>query len=119
MRRHWTAFVLITCLFWQSFAHAGAQVWMSEGEDVVHAVMHFVGEGHHHDDHDGGFHQDDSPASNQHAMADACVFAPTLPVTTGQQVLLATAPDVPAIEQLTPPIQPFLQGLERPPKSIN
>jgi hypothetical protein len=63
------------CVCWQSLAYAGADVVVADGDEQVHAVLHFEDEAHHHDEHDGSFHQDESPASTQHSMDDACVFA--------------------------------------------
>lgn len=105
------------CMCWQSLAYAGVGVSVAETREVEHAMLHFEGGAHHHDEHDGDFHQDDSPASVQHAMTDACVFAPALPGSVA--VLFLSAPsDSPATALSPEPRPPFLSGPERPPKTL-
>ena len=88
---------------------------MAEGEDAEHALLHFEKAAHHHDDHDGDFHQDDSTASIQHALGDAGIFAPGLMPSSGP-ALYASASVTPLMAVYIEPPPPFLQGLERPPK---
>ena len=99
---------------------AGAGVLVSEGEELLHEVLHFEGQAHHHDDHDdhdGSFHQDDSAASTQHVMDDACLFAPAIPMGMVLS-LLPVADSAPAAADLGQPALPFLSGPERPPKTL-
>lgn len=115
MSRRLTTLLLMLCLCWQSLAYAGAGVLVVEGEELVHAVMHFEGKAHHHDGHGGAFHQDESSDSTQHAIGDACVFAPFLladlvPPPTSSR------PDAPMESLSGEPPLPYLRGLERPPK---
>lgn len=117
MRLRLTTFLLMLCMCWQSLAYAGAEVLVAEGEELVHAMLHFEGEAHHHDGHDGEFHQDESPASVKHAMNDACVFAPAL-LTAAVLPLLTICSDPPADMHATEPPLPFLSGPERPPKAL-
>lgn len=120
MRRRLTTFILMFCMCWQALAYAGAGVLVAEGDEIVHAMLHFEGAAHHHDDrdhdHDGGVHQDESPASRQHLMDDACLFAPALlhVVELPLPVLQSGAP-APTAEGSAP--RPYLRGLERPPRS--
>lgn len=119
MCRRLTTFFLMLCMCWQALAYAGSAVVMADAEEVAHAAMHFEGEAHHHDDHDslddGGIHQDDSLASAQHLMDEACVFAPAL-IPVVHLSLPSVQPDAPVatIAAAAPP--PFLDGLERPPR---
>jgi hypothetical protein len=117
LRHPLVTFVLILCLCWQSLAQAGTAVALAEAEEVAHAAMHFHGEAHHHDaDGDGGIHQDSSAASLQHLLDDACVFAPAL-VPGTRLPLMAPTPVSPADGVATAARSPFLDGLERPPRS--
>jgi hypothetical protein len=124
MRRGFTAFLLMVCMFWQALAHAGIAVVIADHEEQDHAVMHFAGEAHHHDHHDddgddgNGVHQDRSQASAQHLVSDAAVFAPVL---TGDFALKLPQlhPGAPVLTAATPPPPPFLDGPERPPKSLS
>lgn len=118
MRRRLTSLLLVFCMCWQSLAFAGAGVLVTEGNELLHEVLHFEGVAHHHDDPAGDFHQDDSPASMQHAIDDACVFAPALP--TGVVLSLLAVRATPPVEAgVTAPPPPFLSGPERPPKTLS
>jgi hypothetical protein len=111
--------VLLVCLFWQAWAHAGGTVMLAADRDVAHAVLHFEGEAHHHhhDGDEGGLHQDDSTTSMSHIVADSGTFAPALWAD-------ASTPSfpVPGIVRhglcIHPLPGPDLQGLERPPKTL-
>lgn len=118
MRRRLTSLILMFCMCWQSLAFAGAGVLVTEGNEMLHEVLHFEGAAHHHDDHAGSFHQDDSPASTQHAIDDACVFAPALPAGVDLP-LLAVCATPPVDVRSTEPPPPFLSGPERPPKTLS
>lgn len=115
MCRRLATFFLMLCVCWQSLAFAGAGLWVAQDEDAEHALLHFENTAHHHDHHDGEFHQDDSDASIQHALGDASLFSPGLMPSSGPML-----PDSPSCGPMmatyiaAPP--PFLQGLERPPK---
>jgi hypothetical protein len=117
MARRVVAFLLTLCMCWQSLAYAGAGVLVAEGQELVHAVMHFEGEAHHHDGHDGDFHQGESPASVKHAMNDACVYAPAL-LTAAVLPLLTICSEPPADAAASEPPLPVLRGPERPPKAL-
>ena len=118
MLRRFVAFLLTLCMGWQSLAYAGADVLVAEGQELVHAMLHFEGEAHHHDGHDGDFHQDESPDSVRHAMNDACVFAPAL-LTAVALALPTICSDPPADAHATEPPPPLLSGPERPPKALS
>jgi hypothetical protein len=116
MRRPF-AFLLLLCICWQSLAYAGVGTLVVEGEELAHAVLHFEGKAHHHDDHDGSFHQDESTASVQHAMHDACSFSPAL-LTGAVLPVLPTYSTPPVDARNAEPPLLFLSGPERPPKSL-
>jgi len=104
-------------MLWQSLAHAGAGLLFAEGEALAHTALHFELKPHHHDGHEGGFHQDESSDSTQHALDDACGFAPALLAELALP-LQATRPDAPVESLYSEPPLPFLRALERPPKLI-
>lgn len=70
--RRLLAVILLLSFFCQAFATARQLVVFDhEGEfRAAHAEMHLEGSAHHHDEH-GVAHQDDSPESIQHTLADA------------------------------------------------
>jgi hypothetical protein len=78
MIRKLVCFVVTLCIGWQTLAFAGVDVLVSEAQEQTHELLHFLAEPHHHDDHHAGLHEDDSPASKIHIMADAGVFAAAL-----------------------------------------
>lgn len=116
MRHPLAILLLILCLCWQSLAQAGSAVALADDSELAHAVMHFHGEAHHHDAHDGGIQQDDSAASTQHLLDDACLHAPAL-VSHVQQPQTSAAPSAQRAEAASPAPGPYLGGLERPPRS--
>ncbi len=116
MHRRLTTFILMLCMCWQALAYAGSAVVLADADELAHASMHFEGAAHHHDEHDDGdIHLDQSPASAQHLMDEACVYAPAL-IAVLDLALPTLRPDLPvaAIAAAAPP--PFLRGLERPPR---
>lgn len=116
MNRRLTTFILMLCMCWQALAFAGSAVVLADADELAHSVMHFEGAAHHHDAHDDGDIQlDQSPASAQHLMAEACVFAPTL-IAVVQLALPSLRPDMPVATIATAAPTPFLRGLERPPR---
>ncbi len=122
MRRGFTTFLLIFCVFWQALAHAGAGVVIASQEEQSHAAMHFHSEAHHHDHHDDGtgdidgVHSDQSDESVQHLAADCGIHAPGLLGFVDMR-LTQLPPEMPVEVVATPPPSPFLAGPERPPKS--
>lgn len=146
MNRRLLPVLLMLCLCWQALAFAGAQVWLSDGAERLHALLHFEGEAHHHDepeahglqaqhdhggdlhqapepDHEpdhpsGGIHLDDSFASVQHGLQDAGVFAPVLLPAIVQRLPLLAGPPPPAEVRVAALPPPFLSGPERPPKAL-
>lgn len=121
MRRGVTTFILMFCMFWQALAHAGIAVVMADHDEQDHALMHFGGQGHHHDDHGDdadGTHEDNSLASAQHLASDGGVNAPVL-MTTLDLRLPQLPPEMPALAAATPPPPPILAGPERPPIALS
>lgn len=115
MFRRLFAFVLTICLSWQSLAYAGAGVALAEAQEQLHELLHFEGVAHHHDDHDGGLHQDESTASFTHVAADAGLFAPAL-MSVPTLAFSKPMSDRPEATVMTAHPLPFLDGLERPPR---
>ncbi len=116
MNRRVTSFLLMFCLLWQAMSCAGAAVLMSSGNEKLHASLHFEGAAHHHEEQNHADLQlDDSQASTQHLIDDACVHAPALlpvvPLLLGSLGL-----DEPKARLPAPAPLPFLAGLERPPR---
>lgn len=116
MNRRVTAYLLMFCLLWQAMSCAGAAVLMASPSEKLHASLHFEGASHHHAAHDHGELQlDDSQASTQHLIDDACVHAPALLPLVAKLLpgLGLVAPSTPL--PIAAPL-PFLAGLERPPR---
>lgn len=124
MYRRLVLLLVMLCMGWQSLASAGMQALLSEGQEKVHALLHFGGaahhhgHAHHHDDASDGFHLDDSPASMQHVMQDASLFPPGLLMHVMLVSDLRLRPPPPAGAVCDTPPPPYLSGLERPPKRI-
>ena len=90
---------LILCMGWQSLAFAGFDALVAHANEEQHALLHFQGVAHHHDDHAEDFHEDDSIASTLHALSDASQFSPALP--SPQTCCLGiTYADQPSVERV-------------------
>ena len=108
---------LILCMGWQSLAFAGFDALLAHANEEQHALLHFQGVAHHHDDHAEDFHEDDSVASTLHALPDASQFSPALPSPQACCPGL-TGADQPSLERALPRGQLHPDGLERPPKPM-
>jgi hypothetical protein len=108
---------LILCMSWQSLAFAGFDALVAHANEEQHALLHFQGVAHHHDDHAEDFHEDDSVASTLHALSDASQFSPALPSPQACCTGLTDA-DQPSIERVLSRGQLLPDGLERPPKPM-
>ncbi|MEY3924332.1 MAG: hypothetical protein RI915_1979 [Pseudomonadota bacterium] len=108
---------LILCMGWQSLAFAGFDALVAHANEEQHALLHFQGVAHHHDDHAEDFHEDDSIASTLHALSDASQFSPALP-SPQTCCLSLTDADQPSVERVLPRVQLPPDGLERPPKPM-
>ncbi|PZP73796.1 MAG: hypothetical protein DI604_11110 [Delftia acidovorans] len=99
-------------------AFAGAGVALAPSAEEAHALMHFAGEAHHHDDHEHTPSQDDAVAGSQHAASDAGIFSPALVTfVQGHPQLDASSDYAGALYGKR--VNPFVQGLERPPKTFS
>ena len=117
MLRRCLSLMLTVCLFWQALAFAGVEVMLADGAQRQHALMHFEGEVHHHDDEGHVSEEVDLQAGVQHLMCDAGLFA--LALLPGSALPLQAAGRDVLVEhprQAAPP--PYLSGLERPPRSF-
>ncbi len=108
---------LILCMGWQSLAFAGFDALVANANEEQHALLHFQGVAHHHDEHAEDFHEDDSIASTLHALSDASQFSPALPSPQACCLGLKDA-DQPSVERVLPRGQLLPDGLERPPKPM-
>ncbi|MDP3699406.1 MAG: hypothetical protein Q8R72_00710 [Hylemonella sp.] len=118
MRKRLIALLLVLLNVWQVASAAGLpQLLAAQGQALDHAVMHWQGEAHHHDDH-GVVHADGSQDSIQHMMADCCFH----------HLAVFQAPSVVALESLPQqvaqtaqpvPPPPHLDGLRRPPRLLS
>ena len=108
---------LILCMGWQSLAFAGFDALVAHANEEQHALLHFQGVAHHHDDHAEDFHEDDSMASTLHSLSDASQFSPALPSPQGSYPGLAGT-DQPSVERVLPRGQLLPDGLDRPPKPM-
>jgi hypothetical protein len=113
MKRVATITLLLMAMLWQSVAVARVGTW-STVSDLVHAVMHWQDEGHHHHD-DGTYHVDDSTESVRHLIADHSS------ATVG--LLTSAPPELPDLGSASPDVRleghrpnPFLAGPLRPPR---
>jgi len=118
MYRRFITTLILLCMCWQSLAYAGVDVFLADEHEQAHALLHFEGEAHHHDEHDGDFHEDESPDSIQHAMHDASVFAPVLLIDIPGTLQLTFGTTHPSDAICPSPPYPFLSGPERPPKAL-
>lgn len=113
MRRTFVHLFLLFSIFWQAFAVAGQVPLLETQEDREHAVMHWTGHGHHHDE--GALHQDDSDESAQHVVVDGAVGSPALCTSDAMSFPAAAPSAVAARDEVTPP-DPFPDALRRPPR---
>lgn len=111
VRKVLTIFVVIAGLLCQAAAFAFGEPRL---EDAIHAASQ-VGAAHHHED-DGSTHFDFSDESLQHMQADHCAAsagplpgAPALAASPLRHTLTAA-------RGLDPPVPPFLEGPDRPPR---
>ncbi len=108
---------LILCMGWQSLAFAGVGALVAHVNEEQHALLHFQGVAHHHDDHAEDFHEDDSIASTLHVLSDASQLSPALP-SPQTSCLGLTNSNQPFVELVLPRGQLLPDGLERPPKPM-
>jgi hypothetical protein len=114
VRKVLTILMLVASVLWQGLSTVHASV---DIEAAVHAASH-AGPAHHHED-DGSTHFDDSEESLQHMQADQA------------GTVNAALPDAPAValpsfrharnraSTGSPPPDPFLAGLDRPPRHFS
>ncbi|MBC7994293.1 MAG: hypothetical protein H7Z15_13775 [Rhizobacter sp.] len=118
MRRWIALFLVMFLLPWQAVAWASTSLTRDGGADERHAVAHWSGEAHHHHtDHDGDIHQDDSEESIQHVVHTDAHLNPVgvLPLSIDWVAVAAQAIDT-GIYQSQPLAPPFLEGPRRPPR---
>lgn len=115
MRRLFAVFLLLTLLC-QAFAMAGQSLALSHEESfqLEHVEMHWEGAAHHHDE-DGMAHQDNSPESTAHMLADGGSGTAALIELPAATLHFDPLP-APAVmaEVAVPP--PYIGGPRRPPR---
>ncbi len=119
MHRRLIAFLLVFLSLWQAASAAGlAQAYLAQDDALAHLAMHWQAEAHHHHDEHGASHQDDSSESVQHVLADCSLHHPGLIVASSVTALEPAAQGVVPLAQRRPP-SPYLDGLQRPPRSLS
>lgn len=112
------ALLLVVLSLWQTASAAGlAQAYLAQDAELAHLTLHWQAEGHHHDS-DGNIHADDSHDSIQHVMADCSTHHLGLIVAFPFTTLEPAAQGVVQLAQQRPP-SPYLDGPQRPPKSLS
>jgi len=114
MLRTFVHLFLLLCLCWQALAVAGQMPLEASHEELEHAVLHWSGQGHHHDD-EGTLHQDESDQSTQHIVADGVVTSPAL-WPDSRFSFAAQVRAAPSAADEAVPLHPFVDKLRRPPR---
>ena len=114
MRRTFVHLFLLLCICWQALAVAGQLPLEASHEEMEHAVLHWSGQGHHHDD-EGALHQDDSDQSAQHIVADGVVTSPAM-WAEAQFCFATPVRTTPSASDEAIPLHPFVDKLRRPPR---
>lgn len=116
--RHLLAVLLLLSILCQSFVSAGHESARGHpgGEAVDHAMMHWTGVAHHHDDR-GSIHQDNSSDSIVHLLTDTGSSASVLVHPPALQVVIRRLPGVLYADAMSPP--PYLDGIRRPPRQFS
>jgi hypothetical protein len=107
--------IVVICLLWQALAFAGTSVVVATGTDELHELMHFERAGHHHESPSDAVHQDDSPESTQHSLADSGLF-PSAMTSHPESVInpASVAAQIPVVPWIVG--TELLGGLDRPPR---
>ena len=116
MRRAILVFALALSICFQGPALAGQVVARDRGGDAAHALLHAEAVPHHHHQHDGSIHKDESKKSKQHVQDDHCAavafIAPSAPGTVEVQPAREIAQAQPRGHDSA-----FIEGLKRPPRT--
>jgi hypothetical protein len=114
MRRTAVLALVLIAMLWQSVALARVGSTISVLSDLEHAVLHWQGHGHHHND-DGSFHPDGSVESLQHALGDHASATVVLPPSPSHDFPPSGSASPRAGHDASAP-HPFLDGPLRPPR---
>jgi hypothetical protein len=106
--------LLLMALLWQGLAIARPGTLTNAAVDLDHAMLHWVGEGHHH--RGDSYHLDDSDESARHLVLDQAGVS-ALPVEDSLHVPVVGSDSV-TLDEARPGPQPFLKGPLRPPRLI-
>lgn len=115
MHRTFTILLVLSSILWPAVATAGQGMLLEHAEGLAHTVLHWEKQGHHHHD-DGSLHEDSSPESMQHILADAQLNATgVLPALRDPAVPgFGSCTRAPGPDSALPP--PFLEASEHPPR---
>jgi hypothetical protein len=114
MFRRFAMLIVLLLAFWQVGVIAGQPISFTQPEESAHALMHWVGEPHHH--HDGDVSEDDSDESIQHVASDGCAGGSAI---WPAGLVVSSSPSIPSrvaeTDQTALP-GPALDGPMRPPR---
>lgn len=116
MRSRLAIFLLALSLLSQGLAVVNLGVRASAPSDLMHHVLHWLGEAHHHHD-DGSWQVDESAASSQHVAGDH-LSHPVGLCHTGETLAAVMGGSVPSHTPSLGLPQPHLDGLLRPPRRV-
>ena len=106
--------LLVISAVWQSFVIGGQASAFGEAKEIAHALLHWQGVAHHHQD-DGSVMHDGSDESMQHLAIDGVLnLAAIWFVVPGSVAPSGALP--PLVGEKAGAPAPDLAGLERPPK---
>ncbi len=115
MFRRFVLFFAIALAFWQCGVVGGQSIAFGQPEASAHALMHWAGEPHHHDD-SGHVAEDGSDESVRHIASDGCAGGSALwPAGLWVSCLPPMPSHVAATDQAARP-GPALDGPMRPPR---
>jgi hypothetical protein len=92
------------------------QAGIASEQAAQHALMHWLGEAHHHHGDDGGVHKHGGSESAQHLQIDNLLHSPAL-MALADGTAATEAPPLPAVPRADAPRKTaFLALPERPPR---
>jgi hypothetical protein len=116
MRKWLVPLLVLVSMLWQSLATAQVGSTLPTPSEMMHSVLHWQAESHHHHE-DGSWHADDSAESSQHVLCDHLSSPAALPHSALQAHLLDARSSVhPRVLSGLP--APHLKGPLRPPRLI-
>lgn len=116
MRRRLVILLMLSTVLFQALflVHGGAS-WL-KSPDLMHSVLHWMGQAHEHDG-DGSWQIDDSAAASQHVVCDPLSNPAVMPSPV-PLVVLAVGHDTRMADEFGGMPNPHLEGPLRPPRRI-